>query len=226
MSLRPLSVVAVLLLGASCTTMPRTGELEIAAPVPRERADAWEQVVHEHTRQVEVYHWAVREVDMRATLVTPRLRSAFIAAKERLHGRAAHSFAADLVRLGAPPDEGVDAPMLSRPKAEEEVVIYMAFYARNRAYRDLAAGYSIWDVELVRGDTRVRPLRLRQEAYSPALKALLPHIDNFDDVYVARFPLVDPITGAPMFSTDGPPLRLEVKSAIGYAIVEWSPVAR
>jgi hypothetical protein len=216
----------LLLLGAGCTTMTRTGALEIAEPVPKEASHAWEHVVREHTRQVEVYFWAVREVDLRATLVTPRLRTAFIAAQERLHGRAAHAFAADLLRLGAPPDEGVDAPMLSRPTAEEEVIVYLAFYARDRANRDLAAGYSIWDVELVRGNARVRPLSMRQEAFSPALRALLPHIDTFDDVYVARFPLVDAATGTPMLAGDGAPLRLEVKSAIGYAIVEWSPVAR
>lgn len=213
------------LVGSACASLPQTGALDIATPVPREEGERWEAVVHEHTRKVEVYEWAVRQVDLRATLVTPRLRTAFIAADTRLHGRAADDVEDDLLRLGAPPDEGVDAPIQSAPEAEEQVIVYVCFYVADQKNRDLAAGYTIWDTALVRGDARVRPLRIEPMKYSPAVAALLPHADRFDEIYVMRFPLVDAKTGTALTAPGEEPLRLEVKSAIGDAIVSWTPTA-
>ena len=205
---------------ASCLTFP-AGRLDMSTPAGDER---WETVVRQHTRQVEVYDWAAREVDLRATLVTPRLRTAFIGAREQLHGRAAHDTSDDLLKLGAPPDEGVDAPIKAKPDAEEQVIVYVCFFVANRPFRDLAASYTVWDTHLVRGDARVEPLSMTQEPFSPAVEALLPHADRFDDVYIMRFPLVDPKTGTAMMSPGEEPLRLELKSALGYAVTSWTLV--
>lgn len=223
---RTLLVVMLLSLASGCATPQQTGALEIAEPVPRDGGELWEEVVREHTRKVEVYEWAIRQVDLRATLVTPRLRTAFIAAEERLHGSVAEEVEDDLLRLGAPPDEGVDAPMQSGPRAEDEVILYVCFYVADQKNRDLAAGYTIWDTELVRGAARVEPLSIEPMKYSPALAALLPHADRFDEIYAMRFPLVDARTGVAMTAPGPEPLRLEVKSAIANAIVSWTPTAR
>lgn len=226
-TLSPLSLlvaVAVASLGSACASLPQTGTLDIATPVPRDEGERWEEVVHQHTRKVEVYEWAVRQVDLRATLVTPRLRTAFIAADPRLHGRAADDVEDDLLRLGAPPDEGVDAPMQASAEAEEQVILYVCFYVADQKNRDLAASYTIWDTSLVRGEARVKPLAIEPMKYSPAVAALLPHADRFDEIYVMRFPLVDARTGTAMTAPGEEPLRLEVKSAIGDAIVSWTPV--
>jgi hypothetical protein len=167
----------------------------------------------------------VRRADLRATLVTPRLRTAFIAANPRLHGRVADDVANDLLRLGAPPDEGVDAAMRSGPESEEQVIVYVCFFVADQKNRDLAAGYTIWDTALVRGDARVEPLSIEPMKYSPAVAALLPHADRFDEIYVVRFPLVDARTGTSFTAPGEEPLRLEIKSAIGDAVVSWTPKA-
>lgn len=206
--------------GLSCRSFP-SGRLDMTSTVDDDR---WEHVVYEHTRHHEVYDWAAREVDLRATLVTPRLRTAFIASRARLHGRAAEDVEDDLLKLGEPPDEGVDAPMESKPEAEEQVIIYACWYVANQKFRDLSASYTIWDVSLVRGDARVKPLKVTEEPFSPAVQALLPHADRFDDIYVLRFPLVDPKTGTPMLTPGDEPLALEMKSALGDARVQWTLV--
>jgi hypothetical protein len=220
-----LLVVALSLLvsfASGCATLSDRGALDMATPVAQSESGRWESVVREHTRKVEVFEWAVRWVDLRATLVTPRLRTAFIAAEPRLHGRVAHEFKNDLLRLGAPPDEGVDSPILSRPHAEEEVIIYVCFYVADQKHRDLGAGYTIWDTTLVRGDAKVVPTAIETLKYSPALEALLPHADRFDEIYVMRFPLVDAATGTAMLSPGGEPLRLEIRSALADAVVSWT----
>lgn len=221
---RRLTLLAALsfLVVSGCVSLPQTGALDIATPVPRDEGDRWEEVVREHTRQVEVYDWAVRRADLRATLVTPRLRTAFIAANPRLHGRVADEVEYDLLHLGAPPDEGVDAPLASRPGAEQQVIVYVCFFVEDQKNRDLAAGYTIWDTALVRGDAKVEPLVIEPMKYSPAVAALLPHADRFDEIYVVRFPLVDAATGTAMTAPGAEPLRLEIRSAIADAVVSWT----
>ncbi len=221
----PLLLVLAALSPLGCLGLHQAGPLEIAEPVPRDAGERWEEVVRQHTRKVEVYEWAVRQVDLRATLVTPRLRTAFIAADARLHGSVAHDVEDDLLRLGARPDEGVDAPMLSGPGAEEQVIVYVCFYVADQSNRDLAASYTIWDTHLARGDARVKPLAIEPMKHSPALAALLPHADRFDEIYAVRFPLIDARTGTSMMAPGSEPLRLEIQSALGDAIVSWTPVA-
>lgn len=208
--------------GVACTPLPRRGPLLMVPLGDRLSAESWEQAVREHTRKVEVYEWAVRQVDLRATLVTPRLRAAFLTAQERLHGRIADELKRDLIDLGVPPDEGASRPLGTRPRAEEEILVYVCFYVADQRNRDLAAGYSIWDTELVRGATRVQPTRIDAMKYSPALEALLPHADRFDEVYALRFPLVHRESGNVVFGPGEPPLRLEVRSALGAAVVDWT----
>lgn len=220
---RRLALCALLVLSSvACSTLPRRGSLQMVPSGEAASAEPWEQVVAEHTRKVEVYEWAVRQVDLRATLVTPRLRTAFMGAQERLHGRVADELKRDLIDLGVPPDEGTSRPLGTRPRAEEEILVYVCFYVADQKNRDLAAGYSIWDTELVRGATRVEPMRIDAMKYSPALEALLPHADRFDEVYALRFPLVDSESGELIFGPGDPPLRLEVRSALGAAVVEWT----
>lgn len=220
-----LVVALASLLASACASLPQKGPIDIATAVPPEDGSRWEAVVREHTRKVESYEWAVRWVDLRATLVTPRLRTAFIAAEPRLHGRVTDEFKHDLLRLGAPPDEGVDAPIQSGPRAEEEVIIYVCFYVADQKNRDLAAGYTIWDTTLVRGRAKVTPIAIETLKYSPALAALLPHADRFDEIYAMRFPLVDAETGTSMIAPGDEPLRLEIRSALADAVVSWTPVA-
>lgn len=200
------------------------GTVPLAAPA---RADAaadgtWAAVLREHTRRDEVFDWTERQVDLRATLVTPRLRQAFLRERARFHGRLASDLHMDLVALGQPPDEGPDAPTQTRPRSEEEVIVYVAFYASQLAHRDLAASYGIWDVRLVRGDAQAAPLSIEQTRYSPAVKAVFPHADRFDEIYILRFPMMDRARGIPFLSPGDPPLELHVASALAQASVSWT----
>lgn len=212
------ALVVALGLGAACATS--TGGVALTDTTV-EDGSRWPEVLREHTRRVEVYDWTVRQIDLRATLVTPRLRSAFIAARPRFHGRVASDLSMDLVALGQPPDEGVDAPIQSRPRAEEQVIIYLCMYVTEATHRDIAASYSIWDVKLVRGQAEAEPISIEQEKYTPAVEEIFPHADRFDEIYVLRFPLVDAETGTPFVSPGGDPLELKVQSALGSAVVGW-----
>lgn len=204
---------------ASCVTS--TGPVPLTDTTSVDDSGRWPEILREHTRRAEVFDWTVRQIDLRATLVTPRLRSAFIAARPGFHGRVASDMAMDLLALGRPPDEGVDAPVETRPRAEEQVILYVCLYVTEAVHRDIAASYSIWDVKLARGDAEVAPLAIEQEKYSPALKEILPHADRFDEIYVVRFPLVDAKTGTALLSPGGDPLELKVESALGRAAVSW-----
>lgn len=218
--LRALSLCCALFAPLACQTF--SGPVRVAPPAEGAPEETWSSTLREHTRRVEVYDHTMRQVDLRATLVTPRLRHAFSRARDAFHGRVAHDVAMDLIALGKRPDEGVDAPMEKGPRAEEQIVIYVAFYAADQAQRDLAASYSIWDVRLARDGVRVKPEEITTVAYSSALKAVFPHADRFDDFYVLRFPLVDASSGMALMQPGATPLELHIESALAKAHVTWT----
>ena len=212
-----------LTLGASglgcATAFPREGVVTMAPPA---LPSTWETELAQATRRVEPYDWAHRVADLRATLITPRLRKTFLDERERFHGRFADETQRELIGLGTA-DEGVDAEKtLSKPESEEQVLVFVAMYAADQKNRDLSASYSIWDVVLSRGDKKVRPLSVENVRASPAVEEVFPYIDRFDDLYLFRFPLVDAATGTELFGPGPEPLRLEVRSALADAVVSWS----
>jgi hypothetical protein len=210
-------VICAVLVVVSCFGPAKSGVLRVDSS---QGDRAWQDVLADHTRRDEPYLWAMRQADLRATLVTPRLRQAFAKHRDEFHGRFAEQTNQELVALGSA-DEGVDAAMKPQPDSEEQVVVFVAMFVADQKNRDLAASYTIWDTHLVRGNAKVKPIRIESVRISPAVMEVFPHVDRFDDVYVMRFPRQD-AAGAPFFSPGGEPLRLEVKSALAHAEVEWA----
>lgn len=201
--------LAVTLAGSlGCSSIPHTGTVHVSPAAD----GAWPAVVAEHTRQAESFDWLVRQADLRAVLVTPRLRKAFLDARDEFHGKLAVELQTELIGMGAP-DEGVDAPMRAAPQSEEQIVVLVALYVTDQKNRDISAGYTIWDTELVIGDQRVRPTAMETLRNSPAAADVFPFIDRFDDLYLVRFP-------GPLPSAAGP-VRLELSSALATTVVEW-----
>ncbi len=213
-----LALGACALLSCACASIPRRGEAHLAPGA----GVSWQQALREDTRRVEPYDYAVRTADLRATLVTPRLRKAYLDARAELHGQIAAQLERELVGLGNP-DEGVDAPMRARPGAEEQVVVFVAFYSSDQKDRDLAIKASIWDARLERGGVSEKPSAIETVPNTPAAARIFPYIDRFDDLYIFRFPLVD-AQGHSFLTAGGDPLRFTVKSALADAEVEWSLV--
>ncbi|MCC7073731.1 MAG: hypothetical protein IT383_20640 [Deltaproteobacteria bacterium] len=191
-----------------CSSIPHAGPVSVASGAHA----AWTPVVAEHTRQAESFDWLVRQADLRAVLVTPRLRKAYLDARADFHGELAKELQTELVGMGAP-DEGVDAPLRAAPQAEEQIVVLVALYVTDQKNRDISASYTIWDTELVIGDRRVRPTAMETLRNSPAAADVFPFIDRFDDLYLVRFP--GPLPAA------GGPIRLVLSSALATAAVEW-----
>ncbi len=210
------------LLAAATACEHGEGATKIAAQAPVKDEGGWRDVVAEHTRRDVAYDWLIRTADLRATIVTPALRSAYIGAREVFEGRFAKDMEMELVSMGQKPDEGVDAPMVSGPRGEEEVLVFVAMYVTDHVNRDLNAGYSIWDKELVKGDAVAKPLKIETVKLSPTVVEMFPYVDTYDDLYLMHFPLVDPKTGTSFLTTDGPPVELRVTSAIADCAVSWT----
>ncbi len=208
-------------LGLSCAT-PYAAEGPVAlAGAANTDGDAWANELAAATRRVEPYHYAQRQADLRATLVTPRLRQTFGAQRDRFHGRFAQQTAQDFLAFGSV-DEGVDADKtIARPESEEQVLIFVAFYVADQKHRDLSIKGTIWDTTLVRGDKRVKPIAIESVRQSPAVSEVFPYVDRFDDLYLLRFPLVDAATGMEALSAGAEPLRLEISSAVAQCAVSW-----
>ena len=212
--------VAAAALVSSCASLPREGALPVAAAADGS-TDGWRVESVRATRRFEPYDWANRLADLRATLLTPRLRKAFIDDRADFHGRFAADAQRDFVAFGNP-DEGVDATALSGPPGEGELLVFVAFYASDQKNRDLAVGGSIWGVRLTRGTTRVKPLKIERVRQSPAVVDVFPWVDRYDDLYLLRFAIVDAATSTAMMTTGEPPLVLEVDSAIARTSVRWT----
>lgn len=215
-TLGALAVAAGAGMWLSCASIATSAPVRLA---PASQPSAWDEIVAEHTRRHEPYHWLARQADLRATLVTPRLRQAFLAHRAEFFGKFSDEAERELVGMGVA-DEGVDAAMKPAPGGEEEVVVFVAMYVADQKNRDLAASYTIWDSTLVRGGARAKPIKIETVRPSPAVVALFPYVDRFDDLYVMRFPR-QAENGAPFLSAGGAPLALEVKSALAEARVEW-----
>lgn len=200
------------LLALSCSTLPSAGSVS-AAPATSPAEGAWAGVLAEHTRQAESFDWMVRQADLRATLVTPRLRKAFLDARDSFHGKLAAEFQTELVGMGEP-DEGVDAPMKAGPDAEADIVVLVALYVTDQKNRDISASYTIWDTTLVVGGQRLKARKMETLKNSPAAAEVFPFIDRFDDLYLLRFPGPLPAGGGT--------LRLELGSALASPAVEWT----
>lgn len=212
-----LSAAALFVAAAlSCTTSK--GAVSLNTP----DNPSWSEEVKSHTRRAQTYNIPDLVAEIDATLVTPRLRSAFIHDREKFHGRVANELEMELLAMGRRPDEGMDRPVLTHAASEEQVLVIVTFFVADQRYRDLAASYSVWDTTLVRGKASVKPLRVEELRNDVSTAALFPHTDRFDKVYLLRFPLVDLKTGAPMLSPGGDPLSLQVHSALGDLDAEWT----
>jgi hypothetical protein len=203
---------------ASCSTLTPAPQEGVTSLSPK--GESWNDALLECTRRHEDYNWAMREADLRATLITPKLRAAFLKEREEFHGKFAEKTHQELVGLGDP-DEGVDAPMKPAPDSEQQIVIFVAMYVADQKNRDLSASYTVWDTYLVRGNARVKPIKVENIKSSPAVMDVYPYVDRFDDLYMFRFPTVDD-KGQPLFAPGKDPLRLEVKSAWAETVVEWT----
>jgi hypothetical protein len=211
------ALTTALLTTAGCFGPRSEGPVKLT---PQSESTEWSNTLAEHTRRAEPYRWAMRQADMRATLVTPRLRAAYVRHRSEFHGQFAEKTERELVAMGEA-DEGVDAAMKPGPDAEQQVVVFVAMYVADQKNRDIAASYTIWDTQLARGDAVVKPLKIETVRSSPAVSAIFPYVDRFDDLYLVRFPLVD-AQGVPLVSPGGEPLELQVKSALADARVAWS----
>jgi hypothetical protein len=203
--------------GLGCGT-PRSGPVHLAPSTEL----SWEDAVRESTRRTEPYDHTLRLADLRATLMTPRMRTAFAHDRERFHGRFTRDLHAELIALGQKPDEGVDAPMMKGPEGEEQMLVFASLYVSDSKHRELQIRQTIWDTELVRGNVRVKAIAIEPVRGSPAVSALFPYVDRFDEHYLLRFPLVDAASGQSMLTPSAEPLRLEIRSAIAACVVEWT----
>jgi hypothetical protein len=172
----------------------------------------------EATRRIEIYDVVDRVADLRATLLTPRVRKAYANERSRFHGAFASRAQKDWLAMGDA-DEGVDAPPQAGPFGDGEVLIFVAFYAADAKTRSLSSRSSIWDVALVRDGVRARPSRIEEVTSSPAVGAVFPYVDRFDDLYLLHFPMVDPATGTALLGPGD--VALEVSSVRGACIVHW-----
>lgn len=213
------AAVAMSSLSSACASLPQSAPVVVAADADGSTA-GWREESRRATRRVEPYDWANRVADLRATLVTPRLRKAFVDDRADFHGRFAADTQRELVAFGNA-DEGVDAAVLAGPPGDGEVLVFVAFYASDQKNRDLAVSGSIWDTSLVRGERHVRPARIDRVRLTPAVVDVFPWVDRFDDLYLMHFPVVDAASGVAVLTPGESPLRLEVHSAIAEATVAW-----
>lgn len=180
----------------------------------------WRDALTQATRRIEPYDGLLRQADVRATLITPRVRKAFATARREFHGQFAAQAERELLAFGEP-DAGVDVMSRPKPESEEQVVFFVAMYVSDQKNRDISASYTIWETTLERGDARVKPLHIEVVRGSPSVTAVFPYADRFDDLYLVRFPLTD-VSGRAFLSPGAEPLRLHIHSALADATLDWT----
>lgn len=196
----------------------QSGSVSIA-PGGAEKSD-WRSLVASHTRRDEAYDYAVRQADVRATLITPALRKAFIDARVEFQGKFAEQTERELVAMGEP-DPGVDVESRPQPESEQQVLFFVAMYVTDQKNRDIGASYTIWNTTLARGTAAVRPIKIESIKHSPAVTDIFPFADRFDDLYLVRFPLTD-AAGKPFLMPGADPIALRIESALAALEMQWT----
>lgn len=223
-------------------SLPQTGSLHPTASSTGSQAPdvlPWSDLVRVHTRRGVVYSDAglLRQFDLRATLMTPRLLTAWENGYADAHGRELEGLERTLYETSLWPSlssetngsEGNPVNQVDQAESgapEPMLWFLVSSYVTDQPHRDLGATYSIWDITAtwITPDGQketLYPKVIDEQRFSPAMTELLPHTNDFDDIYAIGFPVsAFMLHDLPPWQAGGQ-VELHVKSALASTSLLW-----
>ncbi|MFH1812466.1 MAG: hypothetical protein ABIJ09_27280 [Pseudomonadota bacterium] len=229
MILRPAWLPTLVLLVGLLSCQSPGGPVRVSSRASAPAADAYAEILAEHSRRAHVYDWLADSMDLRATYHSAAYRQAFFAARETFHGKAVERMAEILSNTARTPDPIEEFAEVARPFAATQPAkpsltdsesFFVALYVADQNYRTIHDDSTIWDTTLsVDGQPGLKPFHIERMRRSPSLEQVYPYLDKLDMAYVLYFP--KQVDGRPLIPTTAKKLELRVVSKIADARLTW-----
>lgn len=170
-------------------------------------AEDYPEVLATWTRSTKVYQGLENKMFVTATLHSPEFRRAFAIAFPEIYGHGGEITKRELVNLTG--------------DIEQYHNLFLVVYTPNRKWNDLAKSDSIWRLTLIgSNEVAVGSHEVISVKIDENLRAVYPHISRFDEAYLVRFPLSDPMSQTVVTATSTS-MQLRLASALGVAELAW-----
>ena len=170
-------------------------------------ANDYQNVLQSWTRSAKVYRVLDNKLFITSTYHAPEFRRAFAVAFPDIYGHGGSITRRELVDLSG----GV----------EQFHTFFMAVHTPDVRWNDLAKSDSIWHLSLHgSADASVNSEEVVPIKIDENLRAVYPYVGRFDKIYLARFPLTDPLHRMVIDATTTK-FSLRIASALGSAELQW-----
>jgi len=164
------------------------------------------------TRKGRLYKNLESKLFISATFHAPEFRRAFAVAFPDVYGHGGTVTRRELVDLTG--------------EVEQYHTFFVSMYTPIEKWNDLNQQDSIWRVTLQSSnEVSVSPKEIIPVTIDANLRAVYKHIDQFDEAYLMRFPLADPMQQV-VINPQTSWYSLRIASALGVAELKWDLVAR
>ncbi|MCK5690590.1 hypothetical protein KAI87_15025 [Myxococcota bacterium] len=198
-------LVAILAASFSCTSKPP--KLRLRGPFPPPSAKAYPAILHECSRSAKIYKGLDNQLFVTSTFHTPQFRRAFAASFPDVYGHGGAITRRELVELTG--------------DVERYHTFFLSVYTPNLKWNDIGQSDSIWRMTLMNDEGvsvgMVEALPVKKDAN---LKVVYPYIGRFEETYLVRFPLSDPMNRL-IIGQKTKSLTLRMASALGAAELVW-----
>lgn len=189
---------------SGCSTAPPPGQL--FGPVRELTSDDFGAILRTWTRSERIYRGFDQKMFIDATLHSAEFRKSFAITWPHVYGAGGRVTRRELVELTG--------------EAETTHSFFLSVYTSDRDWNDLSEESSIWRLTLRAGDHSVEASEIISIPADANLRAIYSHIDRFDECYLVRFPLADPL-GQLVVAPDSEALTITIASALGRAELRW-----
>lgn len=208
--MRPVAICLFLWAGAVLSAChSKTPPAQLFGPVRTLEPGDYPEVLSTWTRRSEIYQALDQKMFIDATLHSPEFRKSFALAWPDVYGAGGQVTRRELVELSG--------------EAETTHTFFLSVYTADREWNDLSDDSSIWRLTLSSADIAVEAQEIISVPVDANLRAVYPHIDRFDECYLVRFPLSDPM-GRLVLSPSQAEVTVTIASALGRAELKWQLV--
>jgi hypothetical protein len=188
----------------ACTHEPAVA---LYGPSQKLTAEDYPDVLERWTRSDKIYKGLENKLFVTATWHAPEFRRAFAVAFPEIYGHGGNVTRRELVDLTG--------------DVEQYHNFFMSIYTPDRKWNDLEQDDSIWRVNLIGSDeVAVDPAEILAVKIDANLRAVYPYISRFDEAYIVRFPLADPMHRM-VIDSHSTHVSLRIASALGAAEMRW-----
>lgn len=202
--MRILGCIVCLFLAVHCASKV---PVRLGPPSHPVQAKEYRDVLSTWTKSDKIYHFLDNRLFVTATFHSIHFKRAFAAAFPHLYGHGGV-----LTRKELAEDKNTDEGFLG---------FLMVTYTPFEKWNDFSASDSIWNMELQTSEgVALHPSQVVPVKIDANIRAVYPHIERFERVYLVHFPVYTP-DHTQVLGPETTHFSLVMASALGKAVLRW-----